>query len=197
MEDLVVPEDLAAAFDRHPGSREQWDAFPRSIRRAILEWIVNAKKAEMRARWVEESARLAERGERANQMTPPNAPGQRSANVPVQLPNIPRRRPRRRRTRAAAACWAWQVSWVLRAGWAASGTTPPGVAAQPGPHSPWSVSAQCCLSVRQLACWPRAKEPAAEEASDGIDGRWGLLGLLGLLGLFGYRNDKNDRGGRV
>ena len=28
VEDLVVPDDLAAAFDRHSGSRAQWDGFP-------------------------------------------------------------------------------------------------------------------------------------------------------------------------
>ena len=67
VEDLVVPADLAAAFDRHPGSREQWDAFPRSPRRAILEWIVLAKKPETRAKRVEETARLAALGERANE----------------------------------------------------------------------------------------------------------------------------------
>lgn len=70
VEDLVVPPDLAAAFDRHPGSREQWDAFPRSPRRAILEWIVLAKRPETRAKRVDETARLAARGERANQWSP-------------------------------------------------------------------------------------------------------------------------------
>jgi uncharacterized protein YdeI (YjbR/CyaY-like superfamily) len=38
VEDLVVPPDLAAAFDAVPGSREQWEAFPRSAKRGILEW---------------------------------------------------------------------------------------------------------------------------------------------------------------
>jgi len=66
VEDLVVPEDLAAAFEEHPGSREQWDGFPRSARRGILEWIVQAKRAETRRTRVQETARLAARGERAN-----------------------------------------------------------------------------------------------------------------------------------
>jgi uncharacterized protein YdeI (YjbR/CyaY-like superfamily) len=69
VENLVVPDDLAAAFAAHPGSREHWDAFPRSARRAILEWIVQAKRAPTRAARVEEAARLAARGERANQWT--------------------------------------------------------------------------------------------------------------------------------
>ena len=49
VEDLVVPPDLAEAFDAHPGSREQWDAFPRSARRGILEWVAQAKRAPTRA----------------------------------------------------------------------------------------------------------------------------------------------------
>lgn len=67
VEDLVVPDDLSAAFDRHPGSRTKWDGFPRSPRRGILEWIVQAKRPETRAKRVEETARLAALGERANQ----------------------------------------------------------------------------------------------------------------------------------
>ncbi|MFA9431444.1 YdeI family protein [Egicoccus sp. AB-alg2] len=70
VEDLEVPDDLAAAFDAHPGSRERWEAFPRSAKRAILEWIVQAKRAETRARRVAETAEKAAPGERANQWTP-------------------------------------------------------------------------------------------------------------------------------
>lgn len=73
VENLTLPDDLAAAFDRHPGSRPYWDAFPRSAKRGILEWIVNAKRAETRAARVEETARLAARNERANQWPRPPA----------------------------------------------------------------------------------------------------------------------------
>ena len=65
VEDLVVPEDLAAAFDRHAGSRQQWDAFPPSARKVILGWIVTAKRPETRATRVEQTASMAARGERA------------------------------------------------------------------------------------------------------------------------------------
>jgi uncharacterized protein YdeI (YjbR/CyaY-like superfamily) len=64
VEDLVVPDDLAAAFADHPGAREQWDGFPRSVRRGALEWIVLAKRPETRARRVAETARLAAQGQR-------------------------------------------------------------------------------------------------------------------------------------
>jgi uncharacterized protein YdeI (YjbR/CyaY-like superfamily) len=70
VEALVVPDDLAAAFSAHPGSRAQWDNFPPSARRGILEWIVQAKRVETRAKRVTETARLAARGERANQWRP-------------------------------------------------------------------------------------------------------------------------------
>jgi uncharacterized protein YdeI (YjbR/CyaY-like superfamily) len=67
VEGLVVPDDLAAAFDAHPGARRHWDGFPRSVRRAILEWIVQARRAETRAKRIAETAERAARGERANQ----------------------------------------------------------------------------------------------------------------------------------
>jgi len=70
VENLVVPDDLGAAFDRYPRSRQNFDAFPPSARRAILEWIVQAKREATRAARLEESARLAAQNVRANQWTP-------------------------------------------------------------------------------------------------------------------------------
>ena len=70
VEDLVVPPDLAAAFDAVPGSREQWEAFPRSAKRGALEWVVQAKTAPTRAKRIAEVAERAGRGERANQWRP-------------------------------------------------------------------------------------------------------------------------------
>ena len=65
VEDLLVPDDLAAAFDAVPPAREHWEAFPRSVKRAILEWIVQARRPETRARRVAETAEKASRDERA------------------------------------------------------------------------------------------------------------------------------------
>jgi len=70
VEDLSVPDDLAVAFDRLPGARARWEAFPRSARRAILEWIAQARRPDTRARRVAETADAAARGERANQWQP-------------------------------------------------------------------------------------------------------------------------------
>jgi uncharacterized protein YdeI (YjbR/CyaY-like superfamily) len=64
VEDLIVPEDLAAALDARPGAPEAWDAFPPTAKRAYLLWVVTAKRPETRARRVEQSADLVERGRR-------------------------------------------------------------------------------------------------------------------------------------
>jgi uncharacterized protein YdeI (YjbR/CyaY-like superfamily) len=64
VEDLVVPADLAEAFDRHPGARAAWDGLSRSVRRAALEWIVQAKRAPTRAARIQQTAERAARGER-------------------------------------------------------------------------------------------------------------------------------------
>ena len=65
VEDLLVPDDLAAAFDAHPGSREHWDGFPPSARKQILAWIVTAKLPATRARRVQQTAEQAAEGIRA------------------------------------------------------------------------------------------------------------------------------------
>lgn len=71
VEDLVVPDDLATALASAPPAAEEFAAFPRSAKRGILEWIVQAKRPETRARRVAETAELAQRGQRANQWPPP------------------------------------------------------------------------------------------------------------------------------
>lgn len=63
----TVPDDLAAAFAGHPGAAERFAGIPPSTRRAILEWITSARRVETRAARVEETARLAAQGIRANQ----------------------------------------------------------------------------------------------------------------------------------
>ncbi len=70
VEDLVVPDDLGAALDADPPARENWHAFPRSVQRGILEWIVQARKPETRAKRVAETAEKAAVNERANQWRP-------------------------------------------------------------------------------------------------------------------------------
>lgn len=65
VEDLVVPDDLAAAFGRHPGSREHWDSWSASAQKLMLTWIVLAKRPETRATRVETTAAKAAQGIKA------------------------------------------------------------------------------------------------------------------------------------
>jgi uncharacterized protein YdeI (YjbR/CyaY-like superfamily) len=62
-----VPADLVEAFGKFPGAGEKFHAFPNSVKRGILEWLMNAKRPETRAKRVEETARLAADNIRANQ----------------------------------------------------------------------------------------------------------------------------------
>ena len=75
VEALEVPPDLAEALAAYPSARGHFDAFPRSAKRAILEWIVSARTAETRAKRIAETARLAEINQRANQWRQPRAGG--------------------------------------------------------------------------------------------------------------------------
>ncbi|NYE35039.1 uncharacterized protein YdeI (YjbR/CyaY-like superfamily) [Nocardioides cavernae] len=65
VEDCVVPDDLAAAFDRFPGAREHWDSWSASAQKLILTWIVLAKRPETRATRVGTTAEMAARGEKS------------------------------------------------------------------------------------------------------------------------------------
>jgi uncharacterized protein YdeI (YjbR/CyaY-like superfamily) len=65
--DLTIPDDLATAFSAQPDAATNFAAFPPSARRSILEWIGQAKRAGTRATRVNETARLARLGQRANQ----------------------------------------------------------------------------------------------------------------------------------
>ena len=75
VEDLVEPEALRDALDGTPGARGHWDAFPRSAKRAILQWIGSARRAETREKRVRETADLAAQGLRANEWPRRQAPG--------------------------------------------------------------------------------------------------------------------------
>ncbi len=67
VEELEIPADLAQAFTANQTAQQYFDAFPRSVKRAILEWISNAKKPETRAKRIEETVSQAEKNIRANQ----------------------------------------------------------------------------------------------------------------------------------
>jgi uncharacterized protein YdeI (YjbR/CyaY-like superfamily) len=72
VEDLVEPAELTTALDAVPEARANWDAFPRSTRRATLEWIAAAKRPATRERRVAETVELATRNLRAQQWPRPS-----------------------------------------------------------------------------------------------------------------------------
>jgi uncharacterized protein YdeI (YjbR/CyaY-like superfamily) len=65
-EALIEPPDLAAALDANPAARHHWDAFPRSPRRALIWWVMSAKRPETRERRVTTIVEEASQGRRAN-----------------------------------------------------------------------------------------------------------------------------------
>lgn len=72
VEALEIPPDLAVALAAQGTAAANFDAFPRSVKRGILEWIASAKRPATRANRVEETARLAAENRRANQWRAPS-----------------------------------------------------------------------------------------------------------------------------
>ena len=64
VEDLVVPDDLAAGLDARPGAREAWETFAPTAKRAYLLWVITAKRPETRRQRVARSADLVAQGKR-------------------------------------------------------------------------------------------------------------------------------------
>ena len=67
VEALEIPPDLRKALDANKDANKYFDTFPRSAKRAILEWILNAKKPETREKRIAATAELAAKNIRANQ----------------------------------------------------------------------------------------------------------------------------------
>lgn len=70
IEKLTIPPDLAKALAKNKQAQKHFDAFPKSVKRGILEWITNAKREETRIKRVTETVSLAAKNIRANQYTP-------------------------------------------------------------------------------------------------------------------------------
>lgn len=67
IENLLIPKDLEAEFEKYPEAKNNFDEFPRSVKRGILEWIFNAKRPETRQKRIAETAAKAAENIRANQ----------------------------------------------------------------------------------------------------------------------------------
>jgi len=70
IENLELPIDLKKALKQSAEAAKYFDAFPRSVKKGILEWIQNAKKEETREKRIKETVSLALKNIRANQYTP-------------------------------------------------------------------------------------------------------------------------------
>jgi uncharacterized protein YdeI (YjbR/CyaY-like superfamily) len=67
IEDGIIPQDLAVELEKYPGARANFDAFPKSVKKSILEWIVQAKTEATRRKRISETAEQASQNQRANQ----------------------------------------------------------------------------------------------------------------------------------
>ncbi|MEL6141279.1 MAG: YdeI/OmpD-associated family protein [Bacteroidota bacterium] len=68
VENLIIPPDMLAEFTKYPTvALNNWEAFPRTVKRGILEWIFNAKRPPTRAKRIAETVAKAAKNERANQ----------------------------------------------------------------------------------------------------------------------------------
>jgi uncharacterized protein YdeI (YjbR/CyaY-like superfamily) len=70
---ITLPADLKTRFARNKTAFNNWENFPPSTRRGILEWILNAKKPETRQKRIEETVTLAAKNIRANSYPKPSA----------------------------------------------------------------------------------------------------------------------------
>jgi len=66
VDNSIMPDDLKKVFDKNKTALKNFDAFPRSSKKIILEWIHNAKKEETRKKRIEETVSLAAKNIRAN-----------------------------------------------------------------------------------------------------------------------------------
>jgi uncharacterized protein YdeI (YjbR/CyaY-like superfamily) len=59
VEELKIPKDLATGFRNKPGSRIYFSSLSKSVRKAILQWLILAKRPETRQKRIDEIADLA------------------------------------------------------------------------------------------------------------------------------------------
>lgn len=75
VEALLEPDDLTVALDAEPAARTFFDAFPRSAKRALLEWISAARTSQTRAARIQRTVSDAAVNVRANQWRQPKGGG--------------------------------------------------------------------------------------------------------------------------
>lgn len=70
IENIELPDDLQKALAKNEKAENFFNAFPRSVKKGILEWIQNAKREETRCKRIAETVLLARENIRANQYKP-------------------------------------------------------------------------------------------------------------------------------
>jgi uncharacterized protein YdeI (YjbR/CyaY-like superfamily) len=66
VQNSVIPDDLQQALNKNKKALSNFEAFPPSSKRIILEWILNAKKQETREKRIIETVTLAAKNIKAN-----------------------------------------------------------------------------------------------------------------------------------
>lgn len=66
VDNSIVPDDLKKALSKNKAAMQNFEVFPKSSKKIILEWIQNAKKEETRLKRIEETVLLASKNIRAN-----------------------------------------------------------------------------------------------------------------------------------
>jgi uncharacterized protein YdeI (YjbR/CyaY-like superfamily) len=64
--ELAVPDDFAAALDAHPPAAGIFAGFSPSARREYLEWVIDAKRPETRAKRIAQAAEWIAEGKSRN-----------------------------------------------------------------------------------------------------------------------------------
>ena len=67
VEALEMPSDLVEALSKNETARGYFAAFPKSAKRAILQWISSARRPETRAKRIQETVTKAKDNIRVNQ----------------------------------------------------------------------------------------------------------------------------------
>jgi uncharacterized protein YdeI (YjbR/CyaY-like superfamily) len=65
-ESSAIPDDLQELLDRNEAARKNFQNFPPSSKRLILEWVATAKRSDTRRRRINQTVTLAAVNIRAN-----------------------------------------------------------------------------------------------------------------------------------
>jgi len=68
---IIIPDDLLKALEEDPAASEHFSAFPKSSKKIILTWILNAKTPGTRDKRIVETVKLASKNIRANHYVSP------------------------------------------------------------------------------------------------------------------------------